>query len=64
LQDFFEEQLKKHDKEVALIEQNISAQDNILRALTEANAKYAKIRKQIEESNQRSVGVLYVWGLC
>lgn len=64
MQDFFEEQLKKHDKEVALIEQNISAQDNILRALTEANAKYAKIRKQIEESNQRSVGVLYVWGLC
>ena len=53
-QDFFHEQLRKHDKEAALIEQNLSAQSNILQAVTETNAKYANVRQALQETNQRS----------
>jgi len=49
VQEFFEEQLGKHSKTISLIEQNLSAQDNILRALTDTNAKYARIRKDNTE---------------
>ncbi|XP_036357587.1 tyrosine-protein phosphatase non-receptor type 23 isoform X2 [Octopus sinensis] len=48
-QEIFEEQLKKHDKTINLIEQNLAAQENILRALTNANAKFANTRKTITE---------------
>ncbi|GAB1597660.1 tyrosine-protein phosphatase non-receptor type 23-like [Argonauta hians] len=47
--EIFEEQLKKHDKTISLIEQNLAAQENILRALTNANAKFANTRKTITE---------------
>ena len=47
LQSFFQEHLKKHDQQKAILMQNLSAQTNILRALTETNAKYASVRKYI-----------------
>ena len=37
-QEFFKRQLKKHETLITYIEQNLSAQDNILSAMTEANA--------------------------
>ncbi|KAK6165357.1 hypothetical protein SNE40_022299 [Patella caerulea] len=46
----FNEQLKKHDKLKTLLEQNMMAQNNILQALTECNAKYATIRQNTAES--------------
>jgi tyrosine-protein phosphatase non-receptor type 23 len=46
LQEFFAEQLNKHAKTVGFIDQNLAAQDNVLRALTDANAKFARIRKE------------------
>ena len=53
LQEFFKAQLKKHNSHIQLIDQNLSAQTNILKALTEANAKYSKIRKIIKDCEQR-----------
>ncbi|XP_023224136.1 tyrosine-protein phosphatase non-receptor type 23-like [Centruroides sculpturatus] len=49
LQSVFEDELKKHNQQVALLEQNLVAQDNILHALTQANARYANIRKATTE---------------
>ncbi|GFO05598.1 tyrosine-protein phosphatase non-receptor type 23, partial [Plakobranchus ocellatus] len=46
----FAEQLKKHDQLVGYIKQNLAAQDNILRALTDANAKFAAIRQAYTEA--------------
>eukprot|EP00794_Sanderia_malayensis_P017461 gene17461-19208_t len=43
-EEFFKEQLKKHDDLKAVIQQNLTAQDGILQSLTEANAKYAPTR--------------------
>ncbi|KAH7697711.1 tyrosine-protein phosphatase non-receptor type 23 [Aphelenchoides avenae] len=45
-------ELQKHDKVVKLLEQNMVAQENILRALTEANANFADLRRQIVEGNE------------
>ena len=45
--------MKKHDKLVALIEQNLAAQNNILRTLTETNAKYAPVKKQLADAVHR-----------
>jgi len=50
---FFEEQLKKHSPLCDLIQKNLDAQDKILRALTEANAKYAPTRQAVKETAQR-----------
>uniref|UniRef100_A0A146M9J2 Tyrosine-protein phosphatase non-receptor type 23 n=1 Tax=Lygus hesperus TaxID=30085 RepID=A0A146M9J2_LYGHE len=49
MEDIFVKELEKHDKYVTLIEQNLAAQDNILRALTEAYANYAPTRKATTE---------------
>jgi tyrosine-protein phosphatase non-receptor type 23 len=49
----FELELKKHDKNRELIEQNLRAQENILKALTEANANFADYRRQIVATNER-----------
>ncbi|KAL4217444.1 Tyrosine-protein phosphatase non-receptor type 23 [Mactra antiquata] len=46
----FKEQLKKHDKTSSFIRQNLTAQGNILRALTDANAKYASVRRATSEA--------------
>ncbi|BES89352.1 BRO1 [Nesidiocoris tenuis] len=49
VEEIFTKELEKHDKYVTLIEQNLAAQDNILRALTEAYANYAPTRKATTE---------------
>jgi len=50
----FELELKKHDKNRELIQQNLRAQENIVKALTEANANFADYRRQIVATNERS----------
>ena len=45
--------MKKHDKQLGVLEQNLSAQENIFRAVTEANAKYAQTRKSMLESKRQ-----------
>ena len=49
-QELFSEQLKKHEELTGLIRQNMAAQGNILRALTDANARYASVRKAMSET--------------
>ncbi|XP_055953488.1 tyrosine-protein phosphatase non-receptor type 23-like [Argiope bruennichi] len=61
LQQVFAEELKKHDEIVNYLDQNLSAQDNILCALTEANARYADTRKamtEIKHQRQEMVNAL------
>jgi len=48
LQDLFQEELKKHDSVIGYIKQNLAAQENILNAVTEANVRYAKIKKVVD----------------
>ena len=45
--------MKKHDTIVTYIEQNLSAQENILKALTEANAAYADTRKNYTDITKK-----------
>lgn len=54
-QKLFEEQLKKYDQLRVYLEQNLAAQDNVLRALTEANVQYAAVRRVLNELDQKSV---------
>ncbi|XP_014253355.1 tyrosine-protein phosphatase non-receptor type 23 [Cimex lectularius] len=49
LEDIFSKEMQKHDKYVMFIEQNLAAQENIIRALTDAYAKYAPTRKATTE---------------
>ena len=49
---FFREQLKKHQELKVYLEQNLSAQDNILRALAESNAAYAVERRRMQEASR------------
>lgn len=49
LDSLFSQELQKHSKYVALIEQNLAAQDNILKALTDAYAQYVGPRKATQE---------------
>ena len=51
--EFFKEQLKKHDQLVVYLQQNLQAQDNILRALADSNASFASDRKKILEATQQ-----------
>ncbi|NWS78298.1 PTN23 phosphatase, partial [Crotophaga sulcirostris] len=48
-QKLFEEQLKKYDQIKVYLEQNLAAQENVLKALTDANVKYAAVRKALAE---------------
>ncbi|XP_039256078.2 uncharacterized protein LOC120332825 [Styela clava] len=52
-EDLFKEELKKHDSHIDTINKNLSAQDNILDAVTEANARYTKIRKTVDTEKER-----------
>ncbi|KAK2708882.1 tyrosine-protein phosphatase non-receptor type 23-like isoform X2 [Artemia franciscana] len=45
----FKEEIQKHDQQVQLIEQNLYAQENILQALIETNARFADTRKAIND---------------
>ncbi|KAL0984833.1 hypothetical protein UPYG_G00147800 [Umbra pygmaea] len=49
----FEEQLKKYEQVKVYIDQNLSAQENILKALTEANVQYASVRKSLNETEHK-----------
>ncbi|XP_059145278.1 tyrosine-protein phosphatase non-receptor type 23-like [Physella acuta] len=49
----FKEQLKKHDQVVGYIRQNLMAQDNILRHLTDTHAKFATIRQAFNDASTR-----------
>lgn len=49
LQALYATELKKHDKQVELIETNLNAQTNILAALTEAYAKAAPLLKTLSD---------------
>lgn len=48
-------QIAGHNKATGLIDQNLAAQANILKALTEANANFADFRQQILETFERLV---------
>lgn len=52
-QKLFEEQLKKYEQVKVYIDQNMAAQENILKALTEANVQYASVRKGLAETEQK-----------
>lgn len=49
----FEEQLKKYEQVKVYIDQNMAAQENILKALTEANVQYASVRKGLSQTEQQ-----------
>ncbi|XP_054585600.1 tyrosine-protein phosphatase non-receptor type 23 isoform X2 [Eptesicus fuscus] len=53
MKKLFEEQLKKYDQLRVYLEQNLAAQDNVLRALTEANVQYAAVRRALGELDQK-----------
>lgn len=53
LEALFTQELTKHQRLTSLIEQNLSAQEKILVALTEANARYADTRRSTAEIQQR-----------
>ncbi len=52
-QSFFQEQLKKHEQLSTYLQQNLQAQDNILRALADANALFTTDRKKILDATQQ-----------
>ncbi|KAG5265147.1 hypothetical protein AALO_G00261920 [Alosa alosa] len=47
----FEEQLHKYAQLQGYLEQNLAAQDNILRALTDANVHSATVRKHLQDTH-------------
>ncbi|XP_042330691.1 tyrosine-protein phosphatase non-receptor type 23 [Sceloporus undulatus] len=49
MKKLFEEQLKKYDQIKVYLDQNLAAQENVLKALTDANVKYAAVRKILAE---------------
>ncbi|KAI1885650.1 hypothetical protein AGOR_G00206010 [Albula goreensis] len=49
----FEEQLKKYEQVKVYIDQNLAAQENILKALTEANVQNASVRKGLAETEHK-----------
>ncbi|XP_043498928.1 tyrosine-protein phosphatase non-receptor type 23 isoform X1 [Polistes fuscatus] len=53
LDRLFSEQLSKHQSLVSLIEQNLSAQENIMAALTDAYAQTGDVRKIVEDVLKR-----------
>ncbi|MGH0158361.1 UNVERIFIED_CONTAM: hypothetical protein FKN15_059704 [Acipenser sinensis] len=53
MKKLFEEQLKKYEQVKVYIDQNLAAQENILKALTEANVQYASVRKGLAETEHK-----------
>lgn len=53
MESMFQEELKKFDKNIELINMNLSAQENIKAALIKANADYAPTRKAIMEVEKK-----------
>ena len=55
LPEIFEIEMKKHDQASKLLRTNLSAQSNIVKALTEVNAKYVETRRIISDlTNSRN----------
>ncbi|XP_075675838.1 tyrosine-protein phosphatase non-receptor type 23-like isoform X2 [Dermatophagoides pteronyssinus] len=65
IERIFDDEIKKYDKIVNLLEQNLTAQSNILRAMTNCNAGYADTRKEILEIQRnrktRIASLLYTY---
>uniref|UniRef100_W5LSE8 Protein tyrosine phosphatase, non-receptor type 23, b n=1 Tax=Astyanax mexicanus TaxID=7994 RepID=W5LSE8_ASTMX len=55
IKDLFGKQLLKYDQLKGYIDQNLTAQDNILKALTEANVQYATVRRTITLTEEQYV---------
>ncbi|XP_037532047.1 tyrosine-protein phosphatase non-receptor type 23 [Nematolebias whitei] len=53
MKHIFEEQLKKYEQVKVYIDQNLAAQENILKALTEANVQYASVRKGLNQTEEQ-----------
>ncbi|KAL0274013.1 UNVERIFIED_CONTAM: hypothetical protein PYX00_006557 [Menopon gallinae] len=53
LQDLFDSELQKHQRTVSLIEQNLAAQENIIKATKETYARYGKTRRSTAEMRRR-----------
>lgn len=51
----YENELKKHEETATLIHMNLAAQQNILSALTDANASFGDYRKKIIDENKKQV---------
>lgn len=45
----YAEQLRKHDRVVAFLRQNMSAQENVAKKLEEEYVRFAPVKKQLEE---------------
>lgn len=58
IQVLFERELKKYDKYVSLVEQNLAAQENILRALKETYARYGSTRKNTGELHRKRGAII------
>ncbi|KAK5921700.1 hypothetical protein CgunFtcFv8_019043 [Champsocephalus gunnari] len=54
----FEDQLKKYEQVKVYLDQNLAAQENILKALTEANVQYASVRKGLSQTEQQWNGTV------
>ncbi|CAB3366076.1 Hypothetical predicted protein [Cloeon dipterum] len=54
----FDKEISKHQALVSIIEQNLSAQANILRALTDAYARYAPSRKAASNASRKRQGTI------
>jgi tyrosine-protein phosphatase non-receptor type 23 len=53
VEELFKKELKKYSQNVQIIEQNLVAQENILKALTETYAKHAMTLKSYNDAKQR-----------
>uniref|UniRef100_A0AAY4D460 BRO1 domain-containing protein n=1 Tax=Denticeps clupeoides TaxID=299321 RepID=A0AAY4D460_9TELE len=51
IKDMFQQQLQKYSELTGYIEQNLSAQEKILTTLTDANARYAPVRKNLAHTH-------------
>ncbi|XP_076459349.1 LOW QUALITY PROTEIN: tyrosine-protein phosphatase non-receptor type 23-like [Babylonia areolata] len=60
----YKDQLKKHDTLIGYIGQNLNAQENILRALTDANARFASLRQAITQQSAQREGMIQDLILC
>lgn len=52
LNEVFENALSKHRQSIAILERNLLAQDNILKAVSQANANTAEIRLNLEQARK------------
>lgn len=56
--DIFKQEIKKHSQKVKIIEQNLSAQENIINKLTSLYAAYADSRRLVSEVMRKRDGLI------